>query len=113
MKVKNRNLLIALAMLVAGSGEILSAEPETAELREPEAIRIVEPIVPYEFTRYNIRGNVEVTFRIDEAGRPDEIVVETATHNEFAESVKNALRQWRFERPEVPGMKYRLPVIFN
>ncbi|MGC9451768.1 MAG: TonB family protein [Oceanipulchritudo sp.] len=111
--MKNRNLLITLALLVSGNGGVLLAQPETTELREPEAIRVVEPIVPYEFSRYNIRGNVEVTFRIDEEGRPDEIVVETATHNEFAKSVKNALRQWRFERPEVPGMKYRLPVVFN
>lgn len=111
MKVKNKILLITLALGLAGTP--LVAQPSTAELKEPTAIRVVGPVVPYDFARMQVRGNVEVTFRINEKGRPTDITVEEASHSEYAESVKNALRQWRFEEPMQSGIKYRLPVIFN
>lgn len=112
MKVHIKHVLNVLLPLVLGGGALL-AQPETADLRGPEAIQIVEPVVPYDFARYQITGEVQVTFRIDEDGRPREIEVESATHREYGESVENALRQWRFEEPEVAGRKYRLPVLFN
>lgn len=112
MKVEKNNALIALLLLVIGVGPML-AQPETAELREPETIRVVTPVVPYDFALLGIEGRVEVTFRIDEAGRTRDIEVENASHPEYAESVLNALRGWRFEQPEVAGRKYRLPVLFN
>jgi TonB family protein len=113
MKDQSKNALIALLLLVLGNGGSLLAQPETAELREPEAIRVVTPVVPHEFARYGITGDVQVTFRIDDEGRTRDIEVETASHHEYAQSVINALRGWRFETPDVPGMKYRLPVRFN
>lgn len=112
MKIQTNKTLTALFLLVLGSAALV-AVPETTELREPEAIKVVVPVVPYDFARYDISGEVEVTFRIDDEGRTQDIVVETASHQEYAESVMNALRQWRFEQPEVSGIKYRLPVLFN
>lgn len=112
MKVEINKLLIALTIMVPVPG-LLASVPETTELREPEAIRVVKPIVPSEFSRYNITGDVEVTFNIDDTGDLYNIEVEQASHPEFAESVKNALRGWRFERPEVEGVRYRLQVLFN
>lgn len=112
MKVENNNVLTALLLLILGGGTLM-AQPATAELREPEVIRVVEPEVPYDFARYQISGKVEVTFRLDETGRTRDIVVVESSHPEYAESVKNALRMWRFEQPEQVGIKYRLPVLFN
>ena len=54
-----------------------------------------------------------VTFLLAEDGRPQEIEVESATHDKYAESVKNALRQWRFAQPETADLKFRLPFVFN
>jgi TonB family protein len=112
MKDQTNKTRLAFLLFILGGGTLL-ATPETMEMREPEAIKVVKPVVPYEFSRYEIEGEVEVTFRIDEQGRTQDIEVETASHPEYAISVKNALRQWRFEQPEVGGLKYRLPVLFN
>lgn len=112
MKVETKKLSIVLLTLVLGMGALV-AQPSTAELREPEAIEIVTPVVPAEFVRYGIDGEVQVTFRIGEDGRARDIAVESATHREYGESVMNALRKWRFEQPEVAGIKYRLPVVFK
>jgi TonB family protein len=113
MKYKAKHAMMALLLLALGNGVSLLAQPETAELREPEAVRVVAPVVPYDFARYGITGAVDVTFRIDDEGRTRDIEVESASHHEYAQSVVNALRGWRFEAPDVAGIKYRLPVRFN
>lgn len=112
MKVETNKVRTALLLLMLGASALV-AQPETAELREPEAIEVVRPVVPVEFARYGIKGRVDVTFRIDENGRPRDIEVVASSHSEYAESVENALRKWRFEQPEVDGVIYRLPVLFN
>lgn len=112
MKVKNTNVLTALLLLFIG-GISLGGQPMTTELREPEAIEITTPEVPVEFARHRITGEVAVTFRIDENGRTQDIEVVDASHRLYGESVKNALRTWRFERPETAGVLYLLPVRFN
>jgi protein TonB len=112
MKVETNKVRNALLLLMLGTVALV-AQPETAELREPEAIEVVKPVVPAEFARYGIEGRVDVTFRIDETGRTRDIEVVASSHTEYAESVKNALRKWRFEQPEVDGIIYHLPVVFN
>jgi len=112
MKVESKTTLIALMLLVAGTGPLLAAESETS-FREPEVLRAVKPVVPPEFARYTIPGKVAVTFLLAEDGRPQEIEVESATHDKYAESVINALRQWRFAQPETADLKFRLPFVFN
>jgi TonB family protein len=69
--------------------------------------------VPQAFARQNISGRVEVSFKLDNAGQPRDIRVEKASHTEYAESVVNALRQWRFEDANATNVRYRLPVYFN
>jgi TonB family protein len=113
MKVEKKNALIALLLVMMGGGSLFAEAPETTDLREPMAIRVVNPAVPYPFARYGIKGSVEVVFRLDSDGIPRDIEVETASHPEYAESVENALRSWRFEEPVVADMKFRLPVLFN
>ncbi|NBD37150.1 MAG: TonB family protein [Verrucomicrobia bacterium] len=112
MKVESKTTLIALMLLVLVAGPLMAAEAET-NIREPRVLRSVEPVVPPEFAQYDIPGEVKVVFRLSEDGEPEEIEVESATHYEYAESVRNALRQWQFEKPENVEMKFRLPVYFN
>lgn len=112
MKVKYSNqILTALLLLISGVG--LLAQPETAEMREPAAIEVVKPVVPHEFIRLGITGSVDVTFRLDDEGRPQDIEVVKTTHRQYGESVTKALRQWRFEPPQQAGIRYLLPVVFN
>lgn len=113
MKVEtNTRKLIAL-LLLGLSGAALVAQPGTAELREPKAVEVVTPVVPAEFARYKVGGEVEVLFRIGEDGRPRDVEVVAASHTEYAESVVNALRKWRFEHENGGDVLYRLPVLFN
>jgi TonB family protein len=112
MKVEMKNVLTVLLTLVIGLG-VANAQPETTELKEPQVIRVVEPIIPVEYRGESVEGLVKVTFRITEDGRPHEIEVESATHDAYAISVKKAIRQWRYEVPSEAGRKYRLPVYFN
>lgn len=112
MKVESKTTLIALMLFVLGAGPLMAAESE-ANIREPQVLRTVVPVVPPEFAQYEIPGEVKVVFRLSEDGEPKEIEVESATHYEYAESVRNALRQWQFEKPEHAEMKFRLPVYFN
>ena len=113
MKYTNKYLLIAAALLGLGWSGLSAAEPETMELDGLKVTNLVEPEVPYEMTRYGIRGSVDVTFSIDEEGVPQNIEVEKSTNYRYAESVVTALSQWRFEPVEDGYQKYRLPVIFN
>lgn len=115
MKVTSKKTLMLLMLTLTGGGLLQAAMPaEQGQAHEPVILRSVEPIIPPEFARYGIDGEVEVLFRIDERGRPTEIKVENATHYEYAVAVKNALRSWRFERrPEQAGARFRLPVLFN
>ena len=113
MKVQSKNLLIAAVLLGLGWGGLNAAAPETMELDGLKVTNLVKPQVPYEMTRYGIRGSVDVTFEIDEEGIPQNIEVEQSTNYRYAESVVTALSQWRFEPLEDGYQKYRLPVIFN
>lgn len=114
MKVESKYTLIVLIVSLLTGGLLQATVPGGGEIREPEILRAVEPVVPPSFARYKVKGAVEVLFRIGEQGYPEKIEVESATHFEYAEAVKNALRSWRFEpRPEQTGVRFRLPVLFN
>lgn len=110
MKVEKKITMVGLILFVFGTA--LWANPETTELREPVAVKVVVPVVPYSFASLGISGKVDVEFKIDENGRPRAIRVEDASHPEYAESVRNALRRWRFEEASTE-ITYRLPVLFN
>jgi len=110
-----RNLIIGIIAFAAPL--VQASDVATTELSEPVPTKVVAPIVPWEYQRAGITGEVDVTFVIDAAGRPRQIEVVTASHPEFADSVENALRSWRFELPEdghEPNARtYKLPVRFN
>lgn len=114
MKVESKYTLIVLIVSLLTGGLLQATVPGDGIIREPEILRSIEPVVPPAFARYKVKGSVEVLFQIGANGRPEKIEVESATHFEYAEAVKNALRSWRFERhPEQTGVFFRLPVVFN
>lgn len=112
MKVNCIKAIIASTMAIVSVG-LFADEAETMELRHPQTLHVVSPSVPYELSRANVEGDVKVLFRIDESGRPHDIRIESASHVEYANSVKSALRSWRFEQPEQPDRLYGMPFLFR
>ncbi|MEX0332196.1 MAG: energy transducer TonB [Puniceicoccaceae bacterium] len=110
--MKTKNVLIALS-IIALSGGIINAAPETPEVKAPEALKIVEPEVPYSQTRWGATGTVVVTFEINENGETANIHIESADDTVYAAKVEEAVRQWRFKAPEVQGVTYRQVVNFS
>lgn len=99
-------------MLLLTSG--LHADlPVTADIKEPQAIRVVKPLVPPSVARAGLKGEVIAHFRLDDNGRPREIRIVDASHPDLATSVKNALRSWRFEHSNGTEIIYGLPFVFN
>jgi len=74
---------------------------------------MVQPEVPANYVRWGIPGHVVVTFQINEAGRTTNIRVVETDDMTYARIVKEAVRRWRFEKPEILGVTYRLPVNFT
>lgn len=74
--------------------------------RQPRPIAAVSPQYPPELRRARVSGSVSVKFVVTADGLTQQITIESTTHEEFAESVRRALRNWRFE----PGQKDGKPV---
>lgn len=104
-------------ILVAALATPFVAVAQTAEKKEVAPVRIVEPVVPYEYAQMRITGNATLLFEINEEGRAVNIEVEDYSHPVFARSAENALRDWRFEPVKENGQpvtqKVRLPFVFN
>ncbi|NDV61597.1 TonB family protein [Puniceicoccales bacterium CK1056] len=109
MKILTQSILLSVLAL---GGSVLSAAPQTMELKAPQAIEIIEPEVPVNYMRWGIKGHVVVTFQINEEGQPENIHLVDYDDRVYAKVVTKALRQWRFEKPEVEGITYRLPINF-
>lgn len=82
----------------------------------PVVTKAVNPEVPVDLR--GVKGEVQVLFRITEDGTVQDLKVEEASHKEFAQSVADAVRLWKFE-PVVDAEGntitplVRLPVRFN
>lgn len=98
--------LMAFSSNVAGAAD--------AEVQLPRPSKIVEPSVAPDAPVK--QGTVTVLFKLDESGRPLNIEVESATNTELAESVRSALKKWRFvggpEGEKLETSKFRMPVVF-
>jgi TonB family protein len=110
--MKFLNTSTILTLLVLGAGQ-LTAEPLTADIKAPQALEIVAPEVPVNYIRWGVPGHVVVDFQINEDGQPENIHVVESDDRQYASNVKDAVRKWRFEKPEVAGITYRLPVNFS
>lgn len=112
MKSKTSIVLFGLLTMVLSGG----FAAEKAETAEPVLRKVVEPSVPHEYARYGVEGNVTVRFLVTENGEVRDVVVENASHPEYARSVTNAVRNWRFEPLRKEGKAtasvVRVPVRF-
>jgi TonB family protein len=61
-----------------------------------EAVRMVDPVYPYELALAGTRGGARVDFRIDAYGRVGEVAVAEATHPEFGQALAAAITAWQF-----------------
>jgi TonB family protein len=112
MKVKIHTTMLVMGMLLMAGG-LFAETPATTDLKEPQAVRVVSPILPTEWARSGIQGEVKALFRLDDNGRPRDIRIESASRPELAASVKNALRSWRFEHSGDADVIYGLPFVFR
>lgn len=105
-------LLLSIGLAVSQG----MAAPETLEIQAPVPNEVEVPSVPTEFRGLNIPGSVTVLFRVDETGIVRDLKVEDSSHPEYAESVVNAVRTWRFYPAEKNGVPVartvRLPFKF-
>ena len=67
----------------------------------PKSIVTASPTYPPELKRARIEGRVDVIYIVSPQGNVKSVRITDATHRQFAESVRNALRRWTFE----PGKK--------
>lgn len=104
--MNTRNKLIALSLIALGGG-VINAAPEAKPVAAPEAIKIVEPEVPYTQTRCAVEETVVVTFQINRHGQPMKIRFESYDDRTYADRVAEAVRQWRFKAPEEVEVTYR------
>jgi len=114
MKEKTRNILvglIAVMLPLLALGQEEASEPAT-----PFASKVVVPEVPYEFSSSEEK-EVTVLFRLNADGRPLDLEVESAPSRAYADSVREAVRRWRFDGveadPKWTNVRYRLPVVFT
>ena len=61
-----------------------------------QAVRMVDPVYPYELALAGTRGGARVDFRIDAYGRVGEVAVAEATHPEFGQALAAAITAWQF-----------------
>ncbi len=114
MKMKTYLKLVVVLALFA---PIVVGATTLSTINTPVAYHKVTPKIPA-VSRDELKGEVLVLFRIDKEGRVQNIKVESAPTEEHAESVVNAVRQWRFEpvlnaEGKVVTPLVRLPVRFN
>lgn len=110
--------IIALLMFQAGVSAAQPALPSAAQDDVVLPVRVVEPRLGGTISRYQLEGEVMVSFKLDAAGRPQDIEVVSASHEEAEQPVVNALRRWRFEvnqdKPvKLANARFLLPVRYN
>lgn len=77
--------------------------------RPPEVASSTRPEYPSWAAERNVTGSVTLKFLVTREGVPEDVMVtEWTGDEEFADSAKRALRQWRFK----PGSKGGKPVAF-
>jgi TonB family protein len=71
--------------------------------KKPAVTKQVPPLYPFQLKRHGIMGEATVQFIIAADGTVRDIVVISATHEGFASSAVQAVRQWRFTPGEFDG----------
>ena len=110
--MKNKHLQIILSLLTL-SASLSYAEPDQPAVPEPVAVFIEAPEVPVNYSRWGVTGEVVVSFEINQDGRTRNIRIESHNDRQYAMNVEKAVRRWRFESPELVGVKYRQTIRFH
>jgi TonB family protein len=84
-------------------------QPSTA----PRALHTVAPVYPPEALLNGVEGQVVVEFSLDAAGVPGDLDVVGASMGQFDVAALQALADWRFAPPDVPGRRYRQTFTFK
>ncbi|MDX2110379.1 MAG: energy transducer TonB [Verrucomicrobiota bacterium] len=109
---------LKLAVVIAFGATGLHGESSPKTLALPVPTYTVEPTFSLGQVRRGDQGEVKVLFRIDEQGNVRDLTVEEATDPDYAQSVVNAVRNWRFApvtnaEGQVITPLVRLPVKIN
>ena len=79
----------------------------------PRALHTVAPVYPPEALLNGVEGQVVVEFSLDAAGVPGDLDVVGASMGQFDVAALQALADWRFAPPDVPGRRYRQTFTFR
>ena len=110
--MKYAKYILLMTTIATGAG-LAQAATEPAVVEKPQAIKVVEPDVPYEMTRWEVRGEVTVSFEINQQGVPENIIVRASDNTVYSEKVMEAVAQWRFVPPQVEGVTYVQTIKFS
>ncbi|TAN06198.1 MAG: M56 family peptidase [Rhodanobacteraceae bacterium] len=79
----------------------------------PRPLRTVQPVYPPEAELAGIQGKVVVEFALTAAGVPQDLEVVGSSAGPFDAAALQALANWRFAPPAVPGQRYRQSFTFR
>ncbi len=92
------------AVAQAGGPEAFSV----ADLeRRPELLSSVPPAYPETLRRARVEGAVTLALVLDDAGRVQDLRVESSTHKEFEAAALEAVRRWKFKPGQKDGQSVR------
>ena len=110
--MKYTTYILMLTTIATGASLAQAAETSTVS-EKPQAIKVVEPEVPYEMTRWEVKGEVTVSFTINEQGQPENVSVQSSDNTVYSEKVLEAVQQWRFAPPKTAGVTYVQTIKFS
>lgn len=120
MKNPTRYALLALSLFIlsaCATPEVSSGGPVSAQLPplpdgvveaanvsvEPEATRRVPPDYPYHLRSRGISGEAILAFVVGVDGKVRDVVVTSATNEDFAKAAAEAIGKWSFKPARLNG----------
>jgi len=90
-----------------------SAEPLSAPITTPRVLRAARPVYPSQALIAGMQGQVVVEFALDGAGVPRGLEIVSASSSQFDTAALQAMANWRFAPPAIPGRRYRQAFTFQ
>jgi len=90
-----------------------SAEPLSAPITAPRVLRAARPVYPSQALIAGMQGQVVVEFALDGAGVPRGLEIVSASSSQFDTAALQAMANWRFAPPAIPGRRYRQAFTFQ
>jgi len=104
---------MALHLAPIATVAVSSHTVEASSSATPKALRTVAPAYPSQALLNGIQGQVVVEFALDAAGVPRDLEVVNSSADQFDVAALQALANWRFAPPAVPGRRYRQAFTFQ